>query len=160
MAKHRHDHSPSQASGLAGADALCAAKGAKLDGMRRLVLEALHGSNKALGAYDLIEAVAVDGTKRPAPVQIYRALDFLIEHGLVHRIESRNAFVACPHHHASHETVVFFLCDSCGRVQEEASKSMKSSLAALAKKQGFNPLSNIVEVGGRCSGCGESAMTA
>ena len=159
LAKHKHqDHSP--AGALAGADELCGKRGVKLTDMRRAVLKALIGSNKALGAYDLIEAAAVSGKRRPAPVQIYRALDFLMEHGLAHRIESRNAFVACPHHHAAHETVVFFICEACNRVQEEASEAMRASLATLAKKQRFRPVSNIIEVAGRCAGCVETTLSA
>ena len=68
--------------------------------MRRRVLEALLASHQPLGAYELIDRLAVRGA-RPAPITIYRALDFLREQGLVHRIESRNAFIACVHNHES-----------------------------------------------------------
>ena len=157
MPAHNHVHAE---VGLAEADAHCARRGVKLDGLRRRILEALAASGKALGAYDLIESAAAPGQKRPAPAQVYRALDFLISQGLAHRIESKNAFTACPHHHGASETVVFFVCDACGRVQEAASEAMKASLAALARKQGFRPQSNIIEVGGRCAACSESVMTA
>ena len=66
--------------------------------MRRQVLEALLASHRPLGAYELIDRLAVRGA-RPAPITMYRALDFLREQGLVHRIESQNAFIACVHNH-------------------------------------------------------------
>jgi Fur family zinc uptake transcriptional regulator len=68
--------------------------------MRRHVLEVLSASHKPLGAYEIIDLVAARGP-RPAPITIYRALDFLTAQGLVHRIESRNAFLACINNHAS-----------------------------------------------------------
>ena len=87
--------------------------------MRRRVLEALLASHAPLGAYELIDRLAEQGA-RPAPITIYRALDFLREQGLVHRIESRNAFIACVHNHASGDPVVFLICEKCGAVGEAA----------------------------------------
>ena len=83
----------------AHAEALCAKRGERLTPMRRHVLEVLAASHKPLGAYEIIDLVAARGP-RPAPITIYRALDFLTAQGLVHRIESRNAFLACINNHA------------------------------------------------------------
>ena len=82
---------------------LCAARAQRLTPMRRQVLEALLASHKPLGAYEIIERLA--DKRRPAPITVYRALDFLRDNGLVHRIESRNAFVACVHNHAGDDLV-------------------------------------------------------
>ena len=88
-----HDHERCTADALAHAEARCAQRSQRLTPIRRQVLEVLLGSHKPLGAYEIMDRAAADGT-RPAPITIYRALDFLRDNGLVHRIESRNAFVA------------------------------------------------------------------
>ena len=81
---------------------VCAQRGQRLTPIRRKVLAALLDSHRPLGAYEIIERLALEGP-RPAPITAYRALEFLRENGLVHRIESRNAFVACVHNHAAGE---------------------------------------------------------
>ncbi len=78
---------------------LCRREGTKLTPGRRRVLEILAEEGRPLGAYDLIEKIATTTGKHPAPISIYRALDFLLENGLVHRLASRNAFLACAHGH-------------------------------------------------------------
>src|SRR5580698_11518573 len=89
-----HDHDRCASSAIAHAETQCAARAERLTPIRRRVLEALLASHAPLGAYELIDRLAVRDDK-PAPITIYRALDFLREQGLVHRIESRNAFIAC-----------------------------------------------------------------
>ena len=91
-----HDHARCSADVLSHAETLCRQRKQRLTPMRRQVLNALAASHRPIGAYEIMERVAADGT-RPAPITVYRALDFLIEQGLVHRIESRNAFLACAH---------------------------------------------------------------
>ena len=117
---------------------------------------------RAMGAYDIIEALADRGHKRLAPISIYRSLDFLLEAGLAHKIESRNAFVACPHQHGSNEVVVFMICDQCGRVEESTSDAVAKAMANVARGMQFTPRGQIIEMHGRCAGCGssESVMTA
>src|ERR1051325_1200382 len=95
-----HDHARCTADAMAHAEALCAERGERLTPMRRRVVEGLSASQKPLGAYEIMDQVARSGP-RPAPITVYRALDFLRENGLVHRIESRNAFVACGRNHGS-----------------------------------------------------------
>ena len=85
------------------------------------VLEVLLSSHKPLGAYEIIDRGAQSGS-RPAPITVYRALDFLIENGLAHRIESRNAFIGCVHQHADDDLVVFLICERCGEVGEASSR--------------------------------------
>lgn len=135
----------------------CLAKGLRLTGQRRLVLEELLQAGRVLGAYDLIELLAKRLGKRMAPVTIYRALDFLVEAGLVHRIESRNAFLACPAGHAHHPNAVFLICDCCGRVAEAASAGIESEIAALAAKTGFFTKSRVIEMTGLCAECAPPA---
>src|ERR1700747_3452501 len=91
-----HDHDRCSSDAMAVAEALCAQRGQRLTPIRRKVLAALLGTHKPLGAYEIIERLALTGP-RLAPITTYRAIEFLRENGLVHRIESRNAFVACVH---------------------------------------------------------------
>src|SRR5256714_12685491 len=101
-----HDHDRCSTDAMAVAEALCLERGQRLTSIRRKVLAALLGSHKPLGAYEIIERIAA-GTARLAPITAYRALEFLRDNGLVHRIESRNAFIACVHNHALSDLVVF-----------------------------------------------------
>jgi Fur family zinc uptake transcriptional regulator len=131
---------------------VCEERGQRLTAIRRKVLSVLLGSHKPLGAYEIIERLAPRGP-RPAPITAYRALEFLRENGLVHRIESRNAFVACVHNHASGELVVFLICESCGTVGEASSAEVAATLASAARAAGFVPKSPVIEITGVCSHC-------
>jgi Fur family zinc uptake transcriptional regulator len=147
-----HDHARCSADALTHAEALCAKRGERLTPMRRHVLEVLTGSHKPLGAYEIIDLVAARGP-RPAPITIYRALDFLTAQGLVHRIESRNAFLACINNHASGAPVVFLICEHCGAVGEAPSAAVAESLNAAAKSAGFTPKAPVIEITGVCAHC-------
>src|SRR6202158_2631430 len=103
-----HDHARCTADTIGHAEALCAERGQRLTPMRRQVLEVLATSHNPLGAYEIMDRLAGTGP-RPAPITVYRALDFLMENGLVHRIESRNAYLACAHDHDAAAVVAFLL---------------------------------------------------
>ena len=149
-----HDHERCSSDALAHAEALCAARSERLTPVRRHVLEALLATHRPLGAYELIDRLAEHGG-RPAPITIYRALDFLLAQGLVHRIESRNAFVACIHAHDSDVPVVFLLCDRCGVVGEVNSSAAADALKAAARAAGFTPKTPVIEIAGICANCRE-----
>jgi Fur family transcriptional regulator, zinc uptake regulator len=149
-----HDHDRCSTNAMAVAEALCAQRGQRLTPIRRKVLGALLGTHKPLGAYEIIEQVAARGA-RPAPITIYRALDFLTAQGFVHRIESRNAFLACISNHAADAPVVFLICEHCGAVGEAASGAVADSLNAAAKNAGFTPKSPVIEISGVCRHCRE-----
>src|SRR6476646_9588783 len=146
-----HDHDSCASAAIMHAEGLCAARGQRLTPMRRQVLEALLASHKPLGAYEIIERLAHRG--RLAPITVYRALDFLRDNGLVHRIESRNAFVACVNNHASGDLVVFLICEHCGAVGEAASAAVADQLKAAARSAGFTPKAPVIEIGGVCAHC-------
>lgn len=148
-----HDHGRCSSAAIAHAEELCAARAQRLTPMRRQVLEALLASHQPLGAYEIIERLAHTG--RPAPITIYRALDFLRDNGLVHRIESRNAFVACVHNHARGDLIVFLICERCGAVGEAPAASIAEALKASARAAGFAPKSPVIEIAGICSHCRE-----
>ncbi len=151
-----HAHSGNRddtVSTLHAAEEACLAKGMRLTDLRRAVFEALVRSDRPRGAYDLIETLADQGMRRLAPISIYRALDFLREAGLVHKLESRNAFLACPHNHSNSDVVVFMICDQCGRVREATSAGVDHSLAALAAGHGFRTRGQVIELAGHCADC-------
>jgi Fur family zinc uptake transcriptional regulator len=147
-----HDHARCSTDAMAQAEAICVSRGQRLTPIRRQVLEALLGSHKPLGAYEIIDVLAAQGG-RPAPITIYRALDFLRENGLVHRIESRNAFIACIHNHATGALVVFLICEKCGAVGEALSAAAAETLRSAAKSAGFTPKTPVIEINGICAHC-------
>jgi Fur family transcriptional regulator, zinc uptake regulator len=120
---------------------------------RKAVLEVLEGAGRPVGAYEMIDLLAVRTGKRPAPTQVYRALDFLVEQGLVHRLASRNAFLACGHAHGAAEPVAFLICDGCGHVDEATSPALAADVAGVARAKGFAPRAQIIEIAGRCAAC-------
>ena len=132
------------------AEVLCAERGQRLTPMRRKVLEVLAASHKPLGAYEIIEQT---GRPRPAPITVYRALDFLMGQGLVHRIASRNAFLACVNNHSSEALVAFLICENCGAVGEAAGAAIGQVLGTAARQAGFTPKMSVVEISGLCGHC-------
>jgi Fur family zinc uptake transcriptional regulator len=152
-----HDHDRCSTDAMSVAEALCVERGQRLTPMRRKVLAALLGSHKPLGAYEIIDRLAPRGP-RPAPITAYRALEFLRDHGLVHRIESRNAFIACVHNHAAGELVVFLICECCGDVGEASSQDVTATLSSAARAAGFTPKSPVIEISGICTHCQTSEI--
>ena len=147
-----HDHDRCTADALQHAEALCVERQQRLTPIRRQVLELLLESHKPLGAYEIIDRAAAGGS-RPAPITIYRALDFLRDNGLVHRIESRNAFFACVSNHAAGDPVVFLICEKCGDVGESASAAVGEQIKSAARAAGFTPKSPVIEITGICANC-------
>jgi len=153
-----HDHDACIAGALDAAELLCLRRGARLTGRRRRVLELVWRSHRAAKAYDLLEEMARDepGVKPPT---VYRALDFLIAQGLVHRIESLNAFVGCTCPGKAHREQ-FLICDDCGKVQEVEIPEVGRSLAKAATGAGFQAAHQMVEVHGRCDSCRPHAASS
>jgi Fur family zinc uptake transcriptional regulator len=147
-----HDHGRCTADGLRHAERLCAVKALKLTPIRRHVLETLLSSHRPLGAYEVIEKLATS-MSRPAPITVYRALDFLMDNGLVHKIESRNAFLACAQDHEGMPMVAFLICERCGLVGEIPAAPVAQTLDASARATGFAPSMSLVEITGVCAHC-------
>ena len=147
-----HDHGRCASDAIAHAEAICRERHERLTPMRRAVLEALLASHAPLGAYELIDRLAKQGA-RPAPITLYRALDFLRAQGLVHRIESRNAFIACVHNHASGDPVVFLICEKCGAVGEAAAAAVAKTITTASRAAGFTPKTPVIEISGICAHC-------
>lgn len=128
------------------------AQGTTFTAGRRRVLEVLVDAGKPMSAYDLADRLS-GGGRRVAPVQVYRSLEFLIAAGVVHRLVTRSTFVTCDHEHGRGETVVFLVCEECGKVEEVTSPTVGRGLRGAAEATGFRPLHPVVEVEGRCAAC-------
>lgn len=148
-----HDHNRCSVDALTHAEALCHQRAQKLTPTRRQVLEALLENHKPLGAYEIIDRTAARHGTRHAPITVYRALDFLIENGLAHRIESRNAYIACGHRHSAGDLVVFLICERCGEVGEAPSQAVADSLKAATRAANFAPKAPVIEITGICGNC-------
>ncbi len=146
-----HDHGRCIDSALARAETLCATRGARLTALRRQVLGLVWNSHRPRGAYAILEDMAADG-KRVAPLTVYRALDFLVEQGLVHRIESLNAYVGCPEPGDGHSGQ-FLVCDACGNATELNDPRVAAAIAESARDLGFHVVRQTVEVRGLCPAC-------
>ncbi|MCG6902537.1 MAG: transcriptional repressor [Rhodobacter sp.] len=146
-----HDHSACSGNILARADALCCDGGLRLTPVRRRTLEILLETHKALGAYDVLERLAADGFGHQPPVA-YRALEFLVEHGLAHRVRRLNAFAACMHPGEPHSPA-FFICETCDSVAEAPVADVRQALDTAARKIGFSVERVNLEAVGRCPAC-------
>jgi Fur family zinc uptake transcriptional regulator len=133
------------------AELLCRTRGVRLTAQRRRVLEILCASPRPLGAYEILDAMR-EGSRRLAPPTVYRALDFLLEQGLVHKLESLHAFVGCNHPEHPHSSQ-FLICNRCGAVTEIEDEGIALSLGSAARESGFRPQRRVVEVLGTCAGC-------
>ena len=157
MAHTHSDHrantpcSPQEADAfLAEAEELVTAKGQKLTPIRRKVLHLLLESEEPAKAYDLL--ANLDGEGAAKPPTVYRALDFLQEMGLAHKIESLNAYVACGH--ANHEhSAVFLICQACGAAEELHATETSEALSKETSSAGFVIQNAVIEARGTCRKC-------
>lgn len=136
---------------LARAEALCRERGVRLTDQRKSVLRLLCASDRPLSAYELLDRMRGE-VKNPAPPTVYRALDFLLEQGLVHKLESLHAYVGCAHPDHPHASQ-FLICDDCGEVAEVEDTSVARSLKAAGKAIGFRTKRPVVELLGTCAQC-------
>lgn len=145
-----HDHKACIKSAMAAAESSCEAAGLRLTPVRRRTLEILLEAHEALGAYDVLARLDADGFGSKPPVA-YRALTFLVDAGLAHRIERLNAFVACTHPSSGEDhDPAFLICNRCGTVAErEAGRAMQTS----AEAAGFQIERTVLEAEGICPLC-------
>lgn len=166
--------SPATQALLDRAEALCTHQGARLTQQRREILGLILSVNAPVGAYDLLEQMK-SPDRRPAPPTVYRALDFLLEHGLIHRIERLSAFVPCIHllhddhaagcdHDHDHDSIClhtaqFLICRSCKSVIEITNPSILEAVRATCREQGFVIQSSSIEIEGLCAQCASQRKT-
>ncbi|MEX0369438.1 MAG: transcriptional repressor [Tateyamaria sp.] len=152
-----HNHNRCVDGALAAADARCKSEGLRLTPVRRKVLELLVQEHRALGAYAILDLLRDAGFGSQPPVA-YRALDFLAEHGFVHKIERLNAFVACAHPGENHSPA-FMICRVCDAVAEAHAAPAKGALGEAAKATGFQIERTVVEAEGLCPACTGTAAS-
>ena len=146
---HDHEHCIEQA--MVDAEQICQSRRARLTPLRKRILEIIWQSHRPLGAYDILEVLSRDG-RSAAPPTVYRGLEFLLEHGLVHRIASLNAFVGCsrPGHAGPGQ---FLICEGCGTAAEVNDDRLETAIGNTAQSAGFSASGHTVEISGRCPNC-------
>ena len=150
-----HDHARCVSRSLEEADARAAQDGLRLTKTRRRVLEILLEGHRAMGAYDILERLRAEGYAAQPPVA-YRALDFLTQNGLAHRIERLNAYIACTGPDAPHAPM-FMICRSCEAVAEAKAALASDGISKVAKEAGFSIEAVAIEAEGLCLSCAQEA---
>lgn len=146
-----HDHTLCIDSALKEAAALCRERQQRFTPIRELVLKLIWSSHKPLGAYDILPALAEAGFNS-APPTVYRALEFLQEQGLVHRIASLNAFIGCSHpSHKCHSS--FLICTKCQSAVEIESDDISKAIHSCTETMGFKVANETIEISGLCHNC-------
>jgi Fur family zinc uptake transcriptional regulator len=144
---HRHDAH----AFVREVTAACEMRGLRLTEIRQQVLELIAGSEKPIKAYDLLDRLK-DDRSNAAPPTVYRALDFLIENGFIHKLQSINAYVSCHHPSVVHH-VPFLICDQCESTTEICDERVAKLLNEQAKALGFKARAQTLEVHGVCQRC-------
>lgn len=151
-----HDHDDCVATAMAAAEELCRRQGRRFTELRRRVLELVWDSHRPVGAYDLLDRLGAEGRKA-APPTVYRALEFLMDAGLVHRIDSLNAFIGCLDPERSHSGQ-FLICQECNAVAELHDSDIDAMVDRRASAMGFSASQQRLEVKGVCGSCKEQAQ--
>ena len=152
LAFHPHNQERCLDAAIISAKKLCAEKNTKLSSMRESVLILLWQEHKPMGAYDILNGIAKTTDKSIAPPTIYRALEFLLEMGLIHRIASLNAYIGCPFPNSVHSNL-FMVCNQCGSTAEIADSGLNKILNSLCTNTDFSMETQYVEIKGRCPQC-------
>lgn len=146
-----HDHSQCMHQAISTAEQLCASRGVQLTPIRHKVLELIWNSHKAIKAYDLLDLIRpVNDAAKPSTV--YRALDFLLEQGLIHRVESLNAFVGCRNSGTQHDQLLL-ICTVCHDIEERPAFDVFKALNDETQNANFNPQRKTLEIHGLCKSC-------
>lgn len=148
---HNHDHAHCTGDVMARAEEITRANGARLTPVRRRVLEILLEEHRAMGAYDVLQRLVAEGFGNQPPVA-YRALEFLVDQGLAHRVRRLNAFTACMHPGEAHAPA-FLICRQCNAVAEAPAEAVRAALEAAATDLGFVVERANLEALGLCPKC-------
>lgn len=135
----------------------CQRRGLRLTALRRRVMELIAAQGRPVKAYELLDLIRLE-RGGAAPPTVYRALDFLLEHGFIHKLESMNAFIGCDHLHEpenAHQPP-FLICDRCAQTVELEDSRAAELLAREARRLGFTPQAQTLEIHGLCARCGEA----
>ncbi|GAB2942970.1 transcriptional repressor [Aquaspirillum soli] len=133
----------------------CTAQGSRLTPLRRKILQLALAQSGLIKAYQLLHCLQAErglDNGVVAPPTIYRALDFLVAHGFLHRVDALNAYVVCPHFACEHDGIML-VCDHCGQVQEVDAAQSLSSLWQHCQQHGFQPHQRDLVLTGTCQQC-------
>ena len=151
-AYNEHDHDRCISAAIERARTVCHSQSVKMTPIREAVLKLIWQNHKPLGAYDIVDQLPQILGKRVLAPTVYRAIDFLLAQGLIHRIASLNAFIGCPFPGSDHSDL-FLICRNCKTAAECSADNVNSAIAATADKNGFAMDSQSVEVLGLCPKC-------
>lgn len=154
-----HDHASCVETAVMRAHELCKEQSVRLTPLRESVLRVLLSSHKALGAYEIIERLHGEG-RRLAPISVYRVIDVLLEAGLVHRLESKNAFFACLSEHDDTRSLLVLVCEDCARVAEAEALDAWTAIKSITQSNGFNVSETVLEIQGTCADCHQASGRA
>ncbi|EIY9463083.1 zinc uptake transcriptional repressor Zur [Vibrio vulnificus] len=133
-------------------EGICSARGVRLTPQRKRVFELICSNSRASSAYELLEQLK-ESEPQAKPPTVYRALEFLMEQGFIHRVESTNSFISCCSCNANQHFFQLLICDKCGDVVELQDDTLISLLANNAEKYGFKLTNQVVETHGTCKTC-------
>ncbi len=151
---HVHD----AAGFVAAVERACGERGLRLTPIRARVLGLIADAGQPMKAYDLLDRVREgEGPGAAAPPTVYRALDFLLANGFIHKLQSVNAFVACHHPNAARHSAPFLICEGCHKAVELEDEHVVATLDTQARALGFSPQAQTLEVHGLCAACAERA---
>lgn len=137
---------------LAKIDSLCQHRKIRLTPQRRAVIKLMVQARTAMSAYDLLDQLKQTAPQAKPPT-IYRALDFWIEYGFVHKVESINSYILCPHFNEHQHVSILFICNCCHAIVESHSALLEQTLTNLSKQEAFIPKHSILEIHGYCRQC-------
>ena len=149
--RQRHRHQQCIKNAIQRAERTCQVSGLRFTPIRRKVLELIWQSHKPIKAYELLAQLSSEQHVEKPPT-VYRALDFLMENHLIHKIESSNAYIGCEIDHEKLDSK-FFVCDQCDEVKELCEPKLDKILLDASKKQGFTPNQTSLEIHGTCARC-------
>ncbi|CDG18950.1 zinc uptake transcriptional repressor Zur [Xenorhabdus doucetiae] len=139
---------------LAQAEAICLSRGVRLTPQRLEILRLITQQPGAISAYDLLDLLR-EVEPQAKPPTVYRGLEFLLEQGFIHKIESTNSYVICHHFEQPCHTSAMFICEFCGSVTEKEAKDIESAIQQLAQGTGFHLRNSVIEIHGLCFSCHE-----
>lgn len=131
---------------------ICESRGVRFTPQRKRVFELICGNKGASSAYDLLEQLK-ESEPQAKPPTIYRALDFLLEQGFIHKVESNNSFISCCLCGQNKHYSQLLICDQCGSVIEQQDDSLMALLASNAEQHGFHITDHVIETHGTCKSC-------
>lgn len=145
-------HDRCQRDAVARAREVCGERGLRLTPQREEVLRLVWESHRPVKAYDLLSRMGAGTSAKPKPPTVYRALEFLRDCGLVHRLDSLNAYIGCAHPN-HHDDCYFLICRSCGTASECCAPAIRSTLDEVSRRHAFEAETTTLELSGICAGC-------